>query len=121
MISSFQNDGIDPPRQTHSRKAKQKKIVERLAALETSNSSQAVGAPQKSNDSPQDHCLCVVTGFGTFLRSEIIAEVESVLHGVAGVSSVEVQGDVPKICCVTLHFRKSVRDVVNKQKYHRIF
>ena len=65
-------------------------IVERLAALETSNSSQAADAPQNGCDSPRDPCLCVVGGFGHLLRSEVAATVESALHGVACVSSTRV-------------------------------
>ena len=80
------------------RKAEQKKIVERLAALETSNSSQAASAPQNGGNSPQDPCLCVVGGFGTLLRSEVVGKVEAALHDVAGVSSVEAPGNVPNIC-----------------------
>ena len=68
------------------RKAEQKNIVEKLAALETSNSSQAVSAAQNGGNSPKDPCLCVVGSFGTLLRSEVVAKVESALHGVASVS-----------------------------------
>ena len=54
----------------------QNKIVERLAALQTSNYSCAAGAPQNSGNSPQDSCFCAVRGFRTLLRSEVVADVE---------------------------------------------
>ena len=50
------------------------------------------------------------------MRSETVAEVESALHGVAGVASVEAPGNVPKIGCVTFDSLELMRDFVNKQK-----
>ena len=97
-------------------KAKQNHVVERLAALENTNYLQATGAPQDGGSSPQDPCLCIVGGFGIILRSVVLAEVESALHGVAGVSSVEAPGNVPNIGFVTFDYPDLMRDVVNQQK-----
>ena len=38
--------------------------------------------------------------FGTLLRSEVLDQVESALHGATSVSSVEVPGNILKICFV---------------------
>ena len=91
-----------------------------MSALETSNS-QAAGAPQNGGNSPQDPCLCVVGGFGTLLRSAVVAKVEAALHGVAGVSSVEAPGNVPKICFVTFNSPERMRDFASKQKQNQNF
>ena len=78
------------------------KVVERLAVLETSNSSQAGGALQNGGISPQDPCLCVVVGCGTLLRSEIVAKVESELHGIIDDSLVQAPGNVPRFVLLLL-------------------
>ena len=72
---SFDVVNNDLAAESVDRKAKQKKIVERLAALDTSNYSQAAGARQTGGNSPQDP-LGVVGSFGSRLRSYVNAKVE---------------------------------------------
>ena len=54
------------------RKAEQNKIVEKLAVLETSNSSQAAGAFQNNGNSRQDLCLVLLEALALFCAKKFL-------------------------------------------------
>ena len=77
------------------------------------------GVPRNVGNLSQNPCLCLVGGFGILLRSEVAAEVEPALHGVAGVASVDAPGSVPNICFATFDSPEWMRDFVGKQKQNQ--